>query len=230
MRTILHVVNIQASREEVYDALTTPEGLAGWWTTTVDAASDVGGVIDFTFGATFNPDMEITDLRRPELVAWTCVGGHEPWQNNTFEFRIEPRDVGCALFFRQNYERELDDEAYGTYNFNWGYYLASLRKLVETGRGTPYNSPTPEDRKAVVRRFVEEYKNLHNVDIVDELVHEDCKIHIPIPGLPQGREGMRVNGRLVTDAFPDVHVVRELFLVDGGHRDGARRGQCEPPR
>jgi hypothetical protein len=47
----------------------------------------------------------------------------------------------------------------------------------------------------VVRRFVEEYKNLHNVDIVDELVHEDCKIHIPIPGLPQGREGMRVNGR-----------------------------------
>jgi len=67
----------------------------------------------------------------------------------------------------------------------------------------------------VVDRFVEEYKNRHNWDIVDELVAEDCKVHIPLPGLPQGREGMRINGRMVCGAFPDVRVVREFLATEG---------------
>ena len=28
------------------------------------------------------------------------------------------------LRFWEGYARELSDDAYGTYNFNWGYYLA----------------------------------------------------------------------------------------------------------
>jgi predicted ester cyclase len=74
---------------------------------------------------------------------------------------------------------------------------------------------TPQGRKDVVARFVEEYKNQQNPDVVDELVTEDCRVHIPLPGLPSGREGMRANGRLMCQAFPDVRVEREFFLVDG---------------
>jgi predicted ester cyclase len=72
-----------------------------------------------------------------------------------------------------------------------------------------------EQKKSVVRQFVEEYKNRQNPDIVDKLVAEDCKVHIPLPGLPQGREGMRINGQRICAAFPDVHVDREFFVVDG---------------
>ena len=36
--------------------------------------------------------------------------------------------------------RELSDDAYGTYNFNWGYYLESLRLLGETGTGKPFQA------------------------------------------------------------------------------------------
>lgn len=215
MKTILHTVDIQASPEDVYSALVTEAGLSGWWTATVEAEERVGGIIDFTFGATFNPDMEITALEPPKLVTWRCVGGHDQWLDNTFRFVIEARAEGSILFFRQEYSRELSDEEYGRYCFNWGYYLESLRKLVETGRGTPYNTPTVEDRKAVVQRFVAEYKNRQNPDIVDELIAEDCKVHIPLPGLPAGREGMRTNGRIMCDAFPDVQVEREFFVVDG---------------
>jgi predicted ester cyclase/uncharacterized protein YndB with AHSA1/START domain len=216
MKTIKHTVDIQASASAVFDALTTQAGLAGWWTATVEAPdAAVGEVIDFRFGATFNPDMEITALDRPAVVAWRCVGGHEPWDDNTFRFQIATRGEGCALFFTQEYARELSDEEYGRYNYNWAYYLESLRRLVTTGRGFPYNAPTGADRKAVVERFVEEYKNRQNPDIVDELVGEDCRVHIPLPGLPQGREGLRMNGRLMCDAFPDVHVEREFFVTDG---------------
>jgi len=215
MKTILHTADISSSPSKVFAALATEEGLSGWWTTKVKADVRVGGIIDFTFGQTFNPDMEITTLEKPQLVAWKCVGGHEPWSDNTFHFKIEARGDGCILFFRQEYARELSNEEYGRYNFNWGYYLDSLQLLVETGKGKPYLAPTPNEKKAVVERFVEEYKNRHNPDIVDELVAEDCKVHIPLPGLPQGREGVRLNGQIMCGAFPDVRVEREFFIVEG---------------
>ena len=33
MKTIIHVVHMRASPPQVYDALTTAEGLSQWWTT-----------------------------------------------------------------------------------------------------------------------------------------------------------------------------------------------------
>jgi hypothetical protein len=43
---------------------------------------------------------------------------------------------------RQEYAIELDDDAYGIYNFNWAYYLESLRLLCETGTGKPFEPPS----------------------------------------------------------------------------------------
>lgn len=141
MKTIKHTVDIDASPKAVFDALTTEGGLSGWWTVTVEAPEPaIGAVVDFRFGATFNPDMEITALERPRLLGWRCVGGHGPWEDNTFRFEIDSGGDGCMLFFTQEYARELSDEEYGRYNFNWGYYLESLRRLVETGRGFPYRA------------------------------------------------------------------------------------------
>jgi hypothetical protein len=40
--------------------------------------------------------------------------------------------------FWQYYARELSDDAYGNYNFNWGYYLESLRMLTSAGSGKPF--------------------------------------------------------------------------------------------
>ncbi len=216
MKTILHTCDIGSGEfEEVFRALATEDGLAGWWTTKVSADVRVGGVIDFTFGATFNPDMEITKLDPAGFVKWKCLGGHDPWLGNTFEFRLERREHGTTLFFRQEYAQELNDEEYGRYNYNWGYYLESLRLLVETGRGKPYLAETLEQKKQVVEQFVIEYKNKHNPDIVDELVAEDCRIHIPLPGIRQGREGLRANGKMICGAFPDVAVEREFFAAEG---------------
>jgi hypothetical protein len=33
---------------------------------------------------------------------------------------------------------------YGTYNFNWGYYLNSLKRLCEEGVGTPFDPEAGE--------------------------------------------------------------------------------------
>ena len=136
MRTIIHTFDVGGTRDDVHRALTTLGGLAGWWTARVAGDAGPGGVIDFTFGGDFNPDMRVDDASA-DRVRWTCVGGHDPWADNTFTFEL--RGTGpVSVRFTQDYARELDDDVYGTYNFNWGYYLDSLRLFLETGTGKPY--------------------------------------------------------------------------------------------
>jgi hypothetical protein len=67
----------------------------------------------------------------------------------------------------------------------------------------------------VVRRFEEEFKNQSNFEIVDELMSQDFVHHLPYPGIPPGRPGMKAIGRAVTGAFRDIHVSVDLVLSEG---------------
>ena len=141
MKTIIHAVHVHAAPERVYGVLTTDGGLAGWWTTKVTVEPGVGGVVHFTFHGDFHPKMKQTRLVPGREVRWQCVGGHQNWQDNTFSFALHDRKGETLLQFVQEYAQELSDEVYGIYNFNWGYYLNSLKQLCETGTGTPFVPP-----------------------------------------------------------------------------------------
>jgi uncharacterized protein YndB with AHSA1/START domain len=141
MKQILHAAHIHASPSRVYRAVTSGEGLAGWWAKRVEIDEREGGVIRFTFAGDFHPHMRQTRLEPDRRVEWLCVGGHANWQDNTFVFELDDRKGETLLLFSQHYARELSNEVYGIYNFNWGYYLNSLKQLCETGAGTPF-APT----------------------------------------------------------------------------------------
>jgi predicted SnoaL-like aldol condensation-catalyzing enzyme len=67
----------------------------------------------------------------------------------------------------------------------------------------------------VVRRFEEEFKNANNFDIVDDLMSEGFGHHLPYPGLPPGREGMKAVGHVVTSAFRDIRASVDLVVAEG---------------
>jgi uncharacterized protein YndB with AHSA1/START domain len=141
MKTIHHVLDIDAPGDRVWRALTESSGLAAWWSTAVQAPdAAVGTSIRFTFADDFNPVMEITALVPVTELAWRCASGHSPWDDNSFRFQLVALDDGrTRLRFWQEYAVELSDDAYGVYNFNWGYYLESLRLLCTTGTGKPFD-------------------------------------------------------------------------------------------
>ena len=140
MKTIHHVLDIDAGVDSVWSAITDADRLAGWWSTKLRTTKPiVGERIAFTFAGAFNPVMEITELEELLKLEWRCVDGHEPWSNGTFRFEVVALDDGrTKLRFWQDYAVELSDDAYGVYNFNWGFYLESLRLLCTTGRGKPF--------------------------------------------------------------------------------------------
>lgn len=140
MRKIIHVLHIKEKPGKTFNAIATEEGLSNWWSTRVVAEEKIGGIIDFTFLGDFNPDMKITSLREAKEVKWQCVGGHEKWLDNRFSFELSERDDGTQVKFVQEYANEISDEDYGTYNYNWGYYLGSLKEYCETGKGRPFSA------------------------------------------------------------------------------------------
>lgn len=133
---IIHGLQIHAPASDVFAALSTAEGLAGWWSEEVRTEGDTH---HFTFLEGFNPRMKVTMSREPDRVAWRCVGGHDNWRDNTFTFDLTSAEGETRLLFTQFYAEELDDATYGEYNFNWGCYLHSLKQYCETGSGTPFS-------------------------------------------------------------------------------------------
>ena len=76
-------------------------------------------------------------------------------------------------------------------------------------------SSQTEANKQVVSRFIEEFKNKANHDIVDELFTTDFVHHLKDPRLPPGREAIKLLGQAIITGFPDVQATVEELLADG---------------
>ncbi|MBK8905222.1 MAG: SRPBCC domain-containing protein [Anaerolineaceae bacterium] len=139
MERIIHVLEIDTNPRQVFLALTLPDKLRQWWTTQVETDT-TNAVLRFRFHEDFNPNMRIEEQQQDKEVSWHCVGGHDNWHESTLAFGLQGDDQSTMVIFAQDFAEELDEVVYGRYNFNWGYYLDSLRLFCETGRGKPFQS------------------------------------------------------------------------------------------
>ena len=140
MVDILHRIAVEETApEKVYDALTTIEGLAGWWTedTTGDPTPD--GTIAFRFPPG-GFDMVVKDAKPAERVTWEVVDGPEEWVGTTVDWQLR-RDGNwtVVLFAHQGWAEPV--EFMHHCSTKWGTYLLSLKRLLEDGKG----SPAPHD-------------------------------------------------------------------------------------
>jgi steroid delta-isomerase-like uncharacterized protein len=73
-----------------------------------------------------------------------------------------------------------------------------------------------EQNKALIVRFVEEIFNRGNVGIVGEIFAPDFIEHEQLPpGIPEGREGVKVLTTQLRSAFPDFKATIDDILAEG---------------
>ena len=135
MVDILHKVGILSSHNDVYDALTTVDGLAGWWTDDTKGRSEVGGVIEFRFPPG-GFDMEVTELVPSKRVSWRVVDGPEEWVGTTVDWDLRQDGDYTIVMFKHEGWREPVEFMHHC-STKWGSFLMSLKSLVETGEGAP---------------------------------------------------------------------------------------------
>jgi uncharacterized protein YndB with AHSA1/START domain len=136
MADILHRVGVRSSLDDVYKAVTTRDGLAGWWTTnTQGEGNTVGDVVKFRFGAG-GFDMKVLELQPAKAVLWQVVDGPPEWIGTKVSWELRQEgDYVIVLFKHQGWKEPV--EFMHHCSTKWAMYLMSLKSLVETGSGKP---------------------------------------------------------------------------------------------
>jgi uncharacterized protein YndB with AHSA1/START domain len=136
MVDILHKVGIKSSSpDEVYEALTTPEGLSGWWASDTKGEGIVGGVLEFRF-ALGSVDMKVLELDPGKHVLWQVTDGPAEWMGTTVTWDLkQDDDYTIVLFTHQGWKEPV--EFMHHCSTKWGIFLMSLKSLLETGTGAP---------------------------------------------------------------------------------------------
>ncbi len=137
--SIKHLFHISASREEVFKAITTIEGLSHWWTTDTVGNAELGGIIQFRFAASGGPDMKVAEMNENESLLWECVASSHGWTGHTFEFLLDENEGKTRVRFSHNGWAGQDD-FYAICSFAWARYMVSLRQLCQTGKGEAFGS------------------------------------------------------------------------------------------
>ncbi len=138
---IVHKVGIKAPISAVYVALSTIQGLAGWWTTDTSGLSEVGERIRFWFN---NPGggerggfvMQVLELAPDRLVRWRVVEGPAEWVGTEIDFALsQSGGYAIVLFGHRNWRDWVEFMSHCS--TKWASFLFSLREMLETGKGRP---------------------------------------------------------------------------------------------
>jgi hypothetical protein len=96
MTDIYHRIGVRStSTNDVYSALTTIDGLSGWWTNDTHGDPGLGGKVEFRFPQG-GFDMEVIELEPGELVRWRVVDGPAVPQRRFHGRALQPRRLGRA--------------------------------------------------------------------------------------------------------------------------------------
>ncbi len=146
MVDIIHGIGIKASPTKVYNALSTVDGIAGWWTRETTGNSRIGGVITVRFldheVEKGRADLEVVELDPGKAVRWRVKDGPEEWIGTDVTFALSQEGEHTLLLFgHRNWREAVEFTAHCS--MKWATFLLSLRELVETGAGRP----SPHDLK-----------------------------------------------------------------------------------
>ena len=140
-------VRVEASKDEVFRALTTLEGLSAWWTPATGDPT-TGGVITFTFGPQGAAVMRVDLADRDAGVRWTtleCLV--EDWVGTSQQFDLTGLPGGGTEIRFRHVGLTPELECYGDCKNGWDHFVDSLAVYAETGTGNPNGSAADAARR-----------------------------------------------------------------------------------
>jgi uncharacterized protein YndB with AHSA1/START domain len=136
---IVQSVDIDSTPQRLYEAITTQEGLAAWWTPQVKARPRVGAINEFTFGRLTTLSFRVERLKRGRFADWAAVQVPPEWEGTCITFDITQNEGSVTLRFSHTGLPPTYTE-FGTFSYLWAQYLRSLKLYLETGQGEPFGS------------------------------------------------------------------------------------------
>jgi uncharacterized protein YndB with AHSA1/START domain len=140
MADMHHLVHVEgADAAAAYTALTTQDGINGWWTSRATVGGDrVGDRLSMSFpDAEFTWDMRVAVAERPTTVAWDCTGGPPGVHGTRVRWGVERVDDGVVVRFDHAGFPAVDDR-FRIITVGWSQILLVLKDHLATGVRKPF--------------------------------------------------------------------------------------------
>ena len=143
MHDVMHLIRIHAPSDGIYEAITQADGIRQWWTRDAVIEPKVGATGEFGFNEKrFVAKVTVEELSPTTRVRWKVA--NSAWPGNDIEFNLKADGSDTTLLFaHRGFPRA--DEGFASATTRWGFYLLSLKRYLQTGRGTP----NPEDSEGL---------------------------------------------------------------------------------
>jgi uncharacterized protein YndB with AHSA1/START domain len=138
MPDIAMQVDVDAPADALYRALTTTEGIAGWWTDRNNTAGVPGNVDTFEFpGTPLTYRMRVDQAEPGKLLSWHCQAGPPAWDGTDIRWTLRPAGEGTLVVFDHTGWGEIDT-MFRIVTLGWAQMIMSLKRYAETGAADPF--------------------------------------------------------------------------------------------
>lgn len=136
----IEIINyLNAPGEIVFKALTTQKGLSEVWTSQCDVKPTTGYTCTFGFGDEDPTKFKISDLVPHHTIRWHCTDSDPEWVGTDVSFELEEENGKTKVTLVHSGWKEIT-EFYRWCNYNWSFFLYSLKNYCEAGNGIPFQN------------------------------------------------------------------------------------------
>jgi len=133
-------LTLRASPESIFEAFTTTDGVAGWWSSDVTGSFRAGEAFQVGFGDMDRWTLRMGKTKMPSRVEWGVIDLQRKGDlvGSKIVVTIEPvaNDHSRLTFRHEGLTPDL--ECYDECKSGWDYFMPSIRDLVEKGEGKPW--------------------------------------------------------------------------------------------
>lgn len=141
MPDIYHDFPVVASQEEVFKAISLPEGLNAWWTKKSAGLPQPGEVYQLWFAPEYDWRGSVIECKPNESLEWEITTADADWTGTRVGFELLLKKGYTQVRFHHTGWAELNDH-FRRSSYCWAMYLRVLKAYIEDGKMVPY-----EDRQ-----------------------------------------------------------------------------------
>lgn len=137
MADIFHHFPIDASPQQVFQAITTPAGLDTWWTLNSSGIPTEGTEYELGFGPGYTWSALVTKGVVDREFELEMTSADADWKGSRIGFHLEERDGMTHVRFHHT-DWPHSNSHFRTSSFCWAMYLRLLKRYVEHGEIVAY--------------------------------------------------------------------------------------------
>ncbi|MEW5675297.1 SRPBCC domain-containing protein [Flavobacterium enshiense] len=138
MYTIYHDFTINVSKETIFEAISTPEGLNNWWTLRCSGAPALNEKYNLYFAEEYNWFAVISKFVANEAIEFKMTHAMAEWMPTSFGFKLEELKPNQTYvqFYHENWN-EVSQE-FRIASYCWANLLRQMKHYLEDGIITPF--------------------------------------------------------------------------------------------